>query len=302
MVHCMSSGIAPQKNPPLHLLDRKGALAAERVGLRKSFWSDLYHLLLTTSWIKLIGAVLALYAMVNVLFAFLYWLGSPCIEGARPGHFLDLFFFSVQTMGTIGYGKMSPATTWAHSLVTIEAILGLLGLALASGLMFAKFSNPTARVLFSKWATISKRNGVPCLMIRLANQRNNQVVEATLRITLVRAETTLEGESVRRFYDVHLQHERSAIFALTWTAIHPITPESPFYGVDVEILRQERAFLLVSLVGIDEVLSQTTHARKLYTMYDVREGYRFVDILSTLPDGRVRVNYTKFDDVQPAAA
>lgn len=290
---------APQR-PPLRLQTPSGALSAERVGIKRKKLSDLYHLLLTTSWYKLIVFVLGSYIFVNVLFAVLYKLGGTSVEGARPGSFGDLFFFSVQTMATIGYGKMAPASTWAHILVTIEALIGLLGLAMISGLMFAKFSRPTARVLFSQVAVVSKRNGVASLMVRLANQRNNQVVEAQLRLTLVRSETTLEGESIRRFYDLPLLHDRSAVFALTWTAIHPIGPDSPLYQTSMETLEREQAFLLVSMVGIEEVFSQTIHARKMYTTVDIRHGHRFVDIISALPDGRIRVDYTRFHDTQPA--
>src|SRR5438067_1243470 len=197
-----------------------------RLGLARRRFSDLYHRALNLTWPRLIGIISAAYIGGNMLFALFYWLLPDSLENAS-GSYLDAFFFSVQTMATIGYGKMVPHTVFANFMVTAEAFLGLLALAMITGLLFAKFSKPTARVLWSRVAVISQREGVRSLMLRMANERGNQIVEAQLRLVLARNETTKEGEKVRRFHDLALQRERTAIFALTWTAVHPITPASP---------------------------------------------------------------------------
>ncbi|HJZ87570.1 MAG TPA: ion channel [Polyangia bacterium] len=275
--------------------------AVERIGYRHQPLGDLYHFLLTTSWRQLIGAIVVGYVATNLVFALLYWWPGNAIENARPGSFSDAFFFSVQTMATIGYGKMAPATLYGHVLVTVEALSGLLGFAMATGLIFAKFSRPTARVLFSRVAVISRRDGVQSLMFRVANARRNQIVDAHLRLSMLRDETTPEGEAIRRFHDLHLQRSSAAFFAITWTAVHRIEEHSPLYGQTAESLAASKTQVIVSLLGVDETLSQTVHARYNYDHSDLRWGARFVDILSRSSEGRLTVNYGRFHDCEPAA-
>ena len=278
---------------------RIGKLSAERVGLKSRYWGDLYHFLLTTSWFSLLVWVVALYVLFNIGFALLYWLEPGSVEGVHSISFMDLFFFSVQTMATIGYGKLIPMTTFSNILVTIEALLGLLGFALVTGLMFAKFSRPTARVLFSRVGVVSPRDGIPSLMIRMANERSNQIVEAQVHIVLVCVETTLEGEQVRKFYELELSRHRNIMFTLTWTAIHPIDSTSPLFGETAESLAKKNATIIVSLVGIDETFAQTVHARHYYAAHEILWNHRFVDILSKIEDRRIRVDYHRFHDTQP---
>lgn len=166
------------------VLDRDGRINIVRIGAPNSLVGDLYHFLLIASWPRLLALFVLSYLGANAVFAGLYVLGGDSIEGARPGSFADAFFFSVQTMATIGYGHLVPRTLWAQVLVTAESFVGLMGLALATGMVFAKFSRPTARVLFSRSAVITARDGVPCLMFRMANQRGNQIVEARIHVVL----------------------------------------------------------------------------------------------------------------------
>jgi inward rectifier potassium channel len=269
------------------------------IGLRRQPGKDLYHYLLTASWTKLFVLVLVAYVCSNAMFASGYLLEGDVIENARPGDFWDAFFFSVQTMATIGYGRMAPKTMLANALVATEALVGLLGLAVVTGLVFAKFSRPTARVLFSRVAVVAPYDGVPSLMFRMANERASQIVEAQLRAVILRNETTAEGEPVRRAHDLHLRRSHSAVFALTWTAIHPITPDSPLHGEDAASLAAKQSDLVVSLTGFDESLSQSVHARHGYGPRDVVWGARFEDVLGQLPDGRQAIDYRKFHDVIP---
>jgi inward rectifier potassium channel len=289
--------------PPVRLVARNTQQdRIERVGLSHRHFSDLYHHLLAGRWWRIAATVLAFYLGSNVLFALLYLIGGNNIENARPGSFEDAFFFSVQTMATIGYGRFSPVTLWGHVLVTVEALCGLVGLALVTGLVFAKFSRPTARVMFSRVAVVAPWDGRLSLLFRMANERANQIVEAQLRLVLARSEVTREGIPLRRFYDLVLQRQRTAIFALTWTAIHPIDEHSPLFGQTPESLAAAEAELIASLTGIDETFSQTVHARWSYIASDLRWGARFVDILSRSPDGRRRVDYTRFHEVVPIEA
>ncbi len=258
---------------------------------------DLYHFLLTSTWPQLLGLIVLLYLTSNALFAAVYLLAGDGIENARPGSFADAFFFSVQTMATIGYGRLVPRSALVNVLVTVEAFVGLLGLALVTGLIFAKFSRPTARVLFSRRAVVGPRDGVPCLMFRMANERGNEIVEAQVHVVLARNETTAEGESVRRFHDLELSRRQNAIFAFSWTAIHPITERSPLHGATPASLAATEADIVVSLIGLDEAFSQTVHARYSYSAAEIVWGGRFADILIPLPDGRRRIDYARFHDV-----
>jgi inward rectifier potassium channel len=271
-----------------------------RLGLSRRRFSDLYHRLLNLTWPRLIGIISGLYVGGNMLFALVYWLDPNGLENAS-GHYLDAFFFSVQTMATIGYGKMVPHSLFANAMVVVEAFMGLLSLAMVTGLLFAKFSKPTARVMWSKVAVVAAREGVPSLMLRMANERGNQIVEAQLRLVLARNETTQEGERVRRFHDLSLVRERNAIFALTWTAVHPITPASPLWGATADSLREIQAEIICSLMGIDETFSQTVHSRHSYIVEEILWDVRFVDILGVQSDGRRYVDYNRFHEVQPAS-
>jgi len=263
----------------------------------RRLFDDLYHHLLSASWPRLLATMALLYLASNALFALVYLAQPGSIENARPESFVDAFFFSVQTMATIGYGKLVPRTVLANILVTAEALFGLLAVAMATGLMFAKFSRPTARVLFSRRAVIAPHDGVPCLMFRMANARGNNVAQAQLDVVLAREEITLEGERMRRFHDLALLRPRSTLFALSWTAIHPITERSPLRGATSDSLGATQAEIVVSLMGYDESLAQTVHARHRYQPGDIAWGARFADILVTEPAGARRIDYARFHDV-----
>jgi len=269
------------------------------LGLDDSRLSDLYHLLLTESWPTLLAGIVLIFATINSVFAIIYMLVHG-IENARPGSFGDAFFFSVQTMATIGYGKMSPDSVVANIMVSFEALIGLVGLAMTTGLVFAKFSRPTARVRFSRVAIVSNRDGVPSLQFRMANLRANRIVDASARVVFGRQERTLEGEEMRRFYDLKLQRDRNSMFIYSWTAIHPITEDSPINGVSREAMESSSAEVIVSVTGLDETFAQTIHARYSYRAGDILWGQRFVDILERTPEGKLSIDYTHFDDVVPS--
>ncbi|MCG3172828.1 MAG: Inward rectifier potassium channel Kirbac3.1 [Myxococcota bacterium] len=205
-------------------------------------------------------------------------------------------------MATIGYGAMYPRTPYANILVTIEAFIGLFGVSTWGALMFAKFSRPTARIMFSDAAVIHQRDGAPTLMFRLANERRNQVVEAHVTVVFIRNETTLEGESFRRIHDLKLVRNSSPVFSLTWTVMHPITEESPLHGATPEDLRRSNAEIIAVVTGVDDTFAQSIHSRHGYTADEIRWGYRFADMLQTGADGRRVLEYAKFHLIEPVSA
>ncbi len=288
---------SPPAPPPPPALNAGGVPNVLKIGLERRFFDDVYHYMMEASWARLILIIATMYLSTNAIFATLYMVGGDCISGAEKGSFADAFFFSVQTLSTIGYGVMAPKGPVGGALVTFEAFVGLLGMAMASGLMFSKFARPTARVLFSSKLIVSTRNGKPCLMLRMANGRGNEIVEATLRISVLKPEITEEGERMRRFYDLALARSQTPLFSITWTVIHVIDEASPLYGETEASLREMNVRFIVTLTGIDSTFAQTVHARTSYVGSDMVWGGRFVDVTSQLPDGRLQVDYTKFHDV-----
>lgn len=266
-----------------------------RIGFEKMLFRDLYAGLLRASWTKFFLFFALTFLVVNALFAlaFLY-LAPGGIVGARPGSFADVFFFSVQTSTTIGYGGMSPKGTMANILVTLEAMVGLIGVATATGIVFAKFARPTARVLFSESALINTRNGVPCLVFRIANERSNKVVEASVRVTVLLEEVTEEGEKLSRMHELELMRSSSPLFLMSWTVIHEITPQSPLYGFDEESWTARDARIFANVTGLDGTFVQTIHASYAWMPEDIVWGARFKDILQSLPDGRLQIDLNHF--------
>ncbi|MFK8183171.1 MAG: ion channel [Phormidesmis sp.] len=274
----------------------------ERIGDPHSYWGDTYHLLLTMPWPTFVSLTSGLYLIINALFAVAYGLGGSGIATVgehEPEYFLELFFFSVQTMASIGYGAMYPNSLYTHWLVVIESLVGLFFIATTTGLVFARFSLPTARILFSDVAVIAPFNGVPTLMFRTANKRKNYILEAQLWVTLVRDEYSDEGDFMRRFHDIQLVRSHTPIFSLSWTAMHQILPGGLLDGDTPETLKRDRAEIIVTITGLDETLAQTIHARHTFTADDIHWDHRFADILLTGPNGRRVINFNHFHDIQP---
>ena len=268
------------------------------IGQKSRLHEDFYHSVLVWPWWQFFLFVAIAFLGVNMLFASVFLLEPGSIANARPGSFEDAFFFSVQTFATIGYGALSPGTVYGHVVVTIEALAGIMSVALITGLTFAKFARPTARVLFAAKAVVSNRNGVPHLMFRMANWRRNMVVEAFLRVILLIEEITEEGEVIRRPLEIPLVRDRTALFSLSWTATHIIDEKSPFYGPDaMDKLRVKKTEILLALSGLDETMGQTIHARHRYLLSDIVWNARFVDVLTILEDGTRIIDYSKFHDV-----
>jgi inward rectifier potassium channel len=270
-----------------------------RVGLRPNLTKDLYHRALRLPWSSFLLLMTGVYLAANLAFAFLYWLQPGAIANARPGSFRDAFFFSVETFGTIGYGTLAPATDYANMVMTIETLCGIVLVALTTGVMFARVSRPTARVLFSKVAVVAPYNGVPTLMVRMGNERLSQILQAEVAMTLVRNEQTREGDYMRRFYDLALARDQTPIFAMSFLAMHTMDEMSPLFGATRQTLQGMEAEILVTVTGLDETMAQTVHARVSYLPQEILFNHRYANMFGVTADGRRAIDYGQFHRTEP---
>ena len=268
-------------------------------GLPRRPWQDLYHLFMTMSWPRLFGSYAGFFALFNLLFAAAYQIQTGDIANLTPNGYWGRFFFSVETLATVGYGDMHPQTVYAHIVASVEIFTGLMSLALITGMMFARFSRPTARILFARHAVIRQFDGRPTLMLRAANERQNVIMEATAQLRLIRDEKTAEGYRMRRIYDLPLRRSEQPVFLYGWSLLHVIDETSPLAGASLESLQATQAFLLLTIGGIDETTGQTLMSRYEYHASHLRWNHSFADIFTTGEDGIDRFDYSKFHDVQP---
>jgi inward rectifier potassium channel len=266
------------------------------IGAPRAALRDFYHLFLHARWSVALAGIVASYLLLNAIFAAAY-LATGGIANARPGSFFDAFCFSIQTMGTIGYGAMFPTGAPANLLMITESVTSLLVSAVATGLVFAKVSRSTARVAFSERAAIGPMDGVPTLMIRVGNERGNLILEATIRVSLIRTETTREGVLFYRMYDLALTRERSPAMNRSWTAMHVIASGSPLFDATPESLAKDEVELLVTVVGIDDTSMQPVHARHRYHDYEIVWGARHADIITEQPNGSLLVDMRRFHEL-----
>lgn len=271
-----------------------------RLGSGGRLFGDVYHWMLTSSRLAFFALLLGSYFLLNALFALAYLACGDGIANAHRGSFTDAFFFSVQTMATIGYGQMVPVGIAANLLVTVEAGIGLFGIAVASGLMFARFTRPTAGVRFSRSMVVDTFDGRPTLMFRLANKRRDGILEARIHVTMLRDETSGEGHEFRRLHDLTLLRSFTPAFGLTWTVMHPIDQASPLFGMSAEDLATSDTAFLVVFAGHHAGFYQEVHARAGYSYRDIHWNARFADMFVELPDGRTAIDYHRFDACEPS--
>ena len=276
-------------------------------GMPRRSLADSYHQLLRTTWPRLIGLLVAIFITANLVFAALYTLDADGIATSQGpavnSLYLKMFFFSVDTVATIGYGNMYPISGFANFLVVIEVIFGILFTAFATGIAFARFSRPTARILFSKVAVV-QANGVeaPLLMFRAANQRHNLIFEAEVRVSALLDEVVL-GTTYRRFQDLKLERASNPLFTLSWTIMHRIDEDSPLHGwLAQRCVPGEVDVVVVVVSGVDAHSGQLIHGRWAYSAHDIRWGHRLVDILQRLPSGERQIDYGRFHDTEPLPA
>ncbi len=279
-----------------HLI-RFGHREIETLGLSQGFWGDLYHRSMTVYWPVFFGSAAAIFVALNAVFGFLYSLGHEPIANAADNGPLAYFYFSIETLATVGYGDMHPQTNYGHLIATIEIFTGMSFLAVMTGLIFARFSRPRARFVFAKEVVITRHEGRPTLMIRMANARHNTVSRASVRLWIIRAERTKEGDQLRRFYEIKLDRSEHPMFVLSWMLFHAIDKDSPLHGATASDLAEGDALLVLNVGGLDDSSAQQLYARHVYSWRDIRWHHRYKDITSVSPQGRFLLDYTKFDDV-----
>ena len=254
---------------------------------------------MTVSWPVFFASAAVIFIILNTAFAGLYMLGDHPVANVSDDLPLSLFYFSIETLATVGYGDMHPQTNYGHLVATVEIFTGMSFLAVMTGLIFARFSRPKARFVFAKYPVVAKRQGQPMLMIRVANARHNTISQATARLWLVREERMAEGDIVRRFHELILDRNEHPVFSLSWTLYHAIDETSPLYRMDQEELAAADATLVLNVGGVDDSSAQRLSARKVYSQEDIRWQHRYVDITGESPEGRLMIDYTKFHDVTP---
>jgi inward rectifier potassium channel len=268
-------------------------------GLPRRFWGDLYHFTMTVSWPGLIASLAAFYVSVNLVFGVLYAFEPESIANLRPSGYLGAFFFSIETFATVGYGDMHPQTLYGHVVATTEIFAGMLCIALLTGVMFARFSQPRSRILFGRRGVVRPYEGQLTLMFRVANARQNVIVDAAARLRLLRMERSVEGLEQRRIHDLALVRDTHPMLILTWNIMHVIGAASPLAGATPDSLAAQKAFFVLTLQGTDETTGQSMMARTVFTLEQLRWNHAFAEILHADAAGIDHVDYTRFHDVEP---
>jgi inward rectifier potassium channel len=265
-------------------------------GVHLSFWADISHRCMTASWPSFIGGAVLVFIAFNTVFAVLYWIGNQPISNVPGGDYIDYLYFSIETLSTAGYGDMHPQTHYGHFIAAVELFTGIFSMALMTGLIFARFSRPNARLLFADNPVIYNHDGKPTLMLRLANERHNIISNATAKLWLFKNIVSMEGEQLRRFYELPLTQNLNPGLALSWTLYHVLDENSPLYQTNADDLAAIKASLVVVVSGYDVIAAQTVHARKPYEHSDILFGRRYVDIIGTSEDGRLRIDFGRFHE------
>lgn len=268
-------------------------------GLHENLWEDFYHRALTITWPRFFGVAIGVFLVFNVLFAALYQLDPGGIANEYPKGVAGAFFFSVETLATVGYGDMHPQSVYAHMVATAEIILGIGNIAVVTGLIFARFSRSRAKIIFGKYAVVRPLDGKPTLMVRAANMRLNLISQASAHLHLLRLHTTPEGYQFRRIEDLKLVRNRHPVFRLSWSVMHVIDEHSPLHGATPESLQESEATVLLTIEGVDETTSQPLLAMYQWEIGDMRWNHRHVDLVTRDANGINVIDYTVFHDVLP---
>jgi inward rectifier potassium channel len=283
-------------------LVRFGHREIETLGLTEGGWTDFYHRSMSVYWPVFFGGAALVFVTLNTIFAFLYFLGHDPIANVTGDNPLEFFYFSIETLATVGYGDMHPQTNYGHLIATIEIFTGMCFLAVLTGLVFARFSRPRARFVFATHPVVAQHSGQSTLMIRMANARHNSISRANARLWLIRVERTKEGDQLRRFYELPLDRNDHPMFVLSWMLFHVIDKNSPLHGKTATDLAEGDALFVLNVGGLDDSSAQQLYARRIYSWHDIRWRHRYRDITSISPQGRFLLDYTKFHDVVPEEA
>lgn len=269
---------------------RSGRVEFLKINAARQDWRDGYHWVLSLTWPRFALFLLSGYLLLNLVFATLYLIGDGIAE-MTPHSFGEAFFFSIETLATVGYGHMYPATLYGHIVVTLEIMVGTVWFAVMTGLIFVRFSRPTARILFSNCVTIGNHNGKPTLSLRVANLRHTTMVEARFRITFSRDEKSLEGEYIRRFYPLKVYPEHMVRFPAAITLRHTIDERSPLHGETPDSLEKTDAFFVAAVISIETVIAAEVQSQQDYSYSDIQWGKRFAEIYEEQANGSLQVDY-----------
>ena len=278
---------------------RLGSYEFKKKGVSRFDLRDAYHLAVALTWPQFLAALLALYLSVNVVFTILFWLVPGSVANARPDSFSDAFFFSIETLATVGYGKMYPATLHGHMVASIEIVCGLAFTAVLTGLTFVRFSRPRAKLIFAANPVVAMHNGKPTLMVRIGNGRAAVLADAKAQLNVLLTETTTEGKVFHRAQELQLERAHIPIFPLFWTLMHVLDEGSPLNGYDAARAVKANAQVFVAIEARDPTLATTVHDIRNYPAEDVRFGMRYTEAVTTARDGTPVLDLTAIGALEP---
>ncbi len=283
-------------------LNKDGSFNVERTGISRFSTSEVYHSLISMSWGKFGALLLTFYVADNIIFAFLYMMAGPENFTGVGGQtwfeqFLDMFFFSSQTVTTLGYGRTAPVGTLASTIAAIESMIGLLGFALVTGLLYARVSRPDAKILFSKNGVIAPYRDGKAFMFRMVNKRSNQLIEVEAEVVV---SMTDKKSGNRIFEAMPLERSKINFFPMNWTVVHPIDEKSPLWGITKEELANSDIEFIILLKGFDDTFSQTIYSRTSYFREEILWGKKFTGMLSVGANGKRVMDISKLDDMEEA--
>ena len=278
---------------------RLGSFEFEKEGISHFDLRDPYHIAVSLTWPQFLAALLGLYLIVNIFFATLYWLVPGSVGSARPNSFADTFFFSVDTLATVGYGEMYPATLYGHVVATIEIVCGLAFTAILTGLTFVRFSRPRARLVFAANPVVAMHNGKPTLMVRIGNGRSSVLMDGTAKLNVFFLDTTAEGRLIRHAQELRLERAHMPVFTIFWTLMHVLDERSPLHGYDSARAIKTDARVFATLEARDPTLATVVHDVRYYAPQDIRFGMRYADTVSFGRDGTPVADLRRIGALEP---
>jgi inward rectifier potassium channel len=278
---------------------RVGAVELVKRGAARYDFSDPYHIAIEMSWRSFALAFVGIELGINIVFALLYLASPGCIANVRPGSFSDAFFFSIETLATVGYGTMAPATLYGHSISAIEIVCGMVFTAIMTGLLFVRFSKPRPKILFADQAVVTSHDCSPTVMVRLANGRMTLLTNAMVRLGVVLLEESAEGHSFRSLHDLVLSNASLSLFPLTWTVMHEIDETSPLAGYGAAQFKESDARLFLTIEARDNALGAAIHDMHIYTAGEVLFGMHYAEAVTVDDQRRPIADLTRLSLVEP---
>ena len=278
---------------------RLGSYEFKKKGVSRFDLRDPYHLAIALTWPQFLASLLVIYLAVNVVFATLFWLAPGSVGHARPGSFADSFFFSIETISTVGYGEMYPATLYGHLVVSVEIVCGLAFTAILTGLTFVRFSRPRAKLIFAANPVMALHNDKPTFMVRIGNGRAAVLADATAQLNVLLSEIGADREVFRRVQELRLERAHLPIFPLFWTLMHVVDERSPLYGYDAMRAIEADVQVFVTVEAHDPTLATTVHDLHNYSAKEIRFGMRYADAMTTTADGTPLLDLTRIGTLEP---